>query len=353
MRIGLIAPPWVPVPPPAYGGTEMVIDLLARGLQAAGHEVLLAAAGDSTCPVFLVPGTPAADPGATNDATTLLAHVVTAVEAMTDVDLIHDHTGAAAGYRYRPGGMPLVATNHNQFDAAARTLFRDAARDAAVVAISHDHARHADGVPIARVIHHGLDPSTRPVGDGTGGYAVFLGRIDPTKGVAEALRIARAADVPLRIAAKMRDASEHDYFEHEVRPLLTRDHEYLGEVSDAEKQVLLGEAFALLNPIQWAEPFGLVMIEALAAGTPVVGTPSGAAPEIVQPGVTGFLAQVDELAALLPRATSLDRAACRKDLEQRFSADRMVQEHLQLYGRLTDTGPVRSAAGSLTGVARR
>ena len=334
MRIGVIAPPWMPVPPPAYGGTEMVVDLLARGLQAAGHDVLLAASCDSTCPVPTVPGTPASDPASTNDATALMAHIVTAYAAMGDVDVIHDHTPAGPLYRHRPAGVPLAVTHHNAFTPEAITLFRAAAREAAVIAISRDHAGQGSGVPIARVIHHGLDLAEVPVGEGGGGYAVFLGRMDPAKGAVEALTIARSAGVPLRLAAKMRTEGEHSYFDSEVRPLLTREHEYIGEVDGAEKYRLLGGALALLNPIQWAEPFGLAMIEALATGTPVVGTPRGSAPEIVQPGITGFLAEVDELPDLLPRAADLDRAACRADVEARFSVDRMVADHVELYQEL-------------------
>lgn len=334
MRIGLVAPPWVAVPPPAYGGTEMVVDLLARGLADAGHEVLLAAAADSTCPVPLVPGTGAADPDATNDATALMAHIVTAYAAMDGMDVIHDHTPAGPLYSGRPRGVPVAVTNHNAFSEEAITVFGAAAETSAVVAISHDHASRATGVPIARVIHHGIDTSRVPVGTGKGGFAVFLGRIDPAKGVVEALRIARAAGVPLRIAAKMRDASELAYFDEQVRPLLTAEQEYIGEVSEAEKQQLLGDAFALLNPIQWAEPFGLAMTEALATGTPVVGTPYGSAPEIVESGVTGYLAEVDDLVELLPRAAELDRAACRADVERRFSAERMVRAHVALYEEL-------------------
>jgi glycosyltransferase involved in cell wall biosynthesis len=312
----------------------MVVDLLARGLAEAGHEVLLAAAADSTCPVPMVPGTGAADPDATNDATALMAHVVTAYGAMGDVDVIHDHTPAGPLYRGRPAGVPVAVTNHNAFSEEAITVFGTAAANSAVIAISHDHASRARGVPIARVIHHGIDTSRLPVGSGRGGFAVFLGRIDPTKGVVEALRIARAAGVPLRIAAKMRDASELAYFDDQVRPLLTAEQEYIGEVTDAEKQELLGEAFALLNPIQWAEPFGLAMAEALATGTPVVGTPYGSAPEIVESGVTGYLADVDDLAGLLPRAADLDRAACRADVVRRFSVERMVRDHVELYEEL-------------------
>ncbi len=331
MRIGLIAPPWVPVPPPAYGGTEEVVDLLARGLVAAGHEVLLGAAADSTCPVPLVPGTAASDTEALNESTSQLAHVVVSYDGMGGVDLVHDHTVVGPLYRGRPPDVPVVITNHGPFTGDTLTLFRAMSRDTAIVAISADHASHANGVPITRVIHHGLDVARVPVGSGRGGYAAMLARMSPTKGVVEALQIARAAGVPLRIAARLAEPGEIAYFESEVKPLLTSEHTYIGEVSAAEKYALLGEAFALLNPIQWSEPFGLAMIESLASGTPVMATPRGAAPEIVRHGETGFLGPVEELAAQLVAAASLDRARCRADVEERFSAQRMVADHIALY----------------------
>lgn len=331
MRIGLIAPPWVPVPPPAYGGTEMVVDLLARGLQQAGHDVLLAAASDSTCPVPRVPGTMASDYEALNGTVTALAHAVHSYPALGDVDVIHDHTIAGPLMGHRPPGVPVVVTNHGPFTDDTMVLFRAMAADTSIVAISHNQASHATGVPIARVIHHGLDAGRVPVGRGEGGYAAFLGRMSATKGVAQALRIAREAGVPLRLAAKMREPAERAYFEAEVRPLLTSEHVYVGEVDDAGKYELLGDAFALLNPIQWSEPFGLAMIEALATGTPVVATSRGSAPEIVVHGTNGFLGAADELVGLLPRAADLDRATCRADVEARFSVARMVQGHVALY----------------------
>ena len=350
MRIGLIAPAWVPVPPPAYGGTEVVVDLLARGLQAAGHDVLLAAAADSTCPVPRVPGTAPSDYEALNETVSALVHSVRAYAAMGEVDLIHDHTITGPLYRRRPPGIPVVVTNHGPFAGGTLTLFRAMAPDTAIMAISRDQAGHADGFGITRVIHHGLEPERIRIGRGDGGYAAFLGRMSPTKGVAHALRIARAAGVPLRIAAKMREPAEKAYFEAEVRPLLTREHEYVGEVSDAEKYELVGAAFALLNPIQWSEPFGLAMVEALATGTPVVATPSGSAPEIVRHGETGFLAEVDDLAELLPRAAELDRDLCRADVETRFSAARMVADHLRLYDDILSARTrMSSGTGRLSG----
>lgn len=334
MRIGLIAPPWVPVPPPAYGGTEEVVDLIARGLVAAGHEVLLGAASDSTCPVPLVPGTAASDTEALNESTSQQAHVVVSYDGMTDVDLVHDHTVVGPLYRGRPTGVPVVVTNHGPFTGDTLTLFKAMSRDTAIVAISADHASHANGVPITRVIHHGLDLTQVPVGAGHGGYAAMLTRMSPSKGVVEALHIARAAGVPLRIAARLAEPGEIAYYKAEVKPLLTSEHTYIGEVSTAEKYTLLGEAFALLNPIQWPEPFGLAMIEALACGTPVVATPRGAAPEIVRHAETGFLGPVADLADHLLAAPSLDRARCRADVEERFSAQRMVADHIALYSDL-------------------
>lgn len=337
MRIGLICPPWVPVPPPSYGGTELVVDVLARGLQREGHQVLLAAAADSSCPVPMVPGTEKANFAELNGVKSHLSHVVIAYQAMRGVDIIHDHTLGGPLHRGRPPGIPVVTTNHGPFDAQTNTVFRALAQDTTTVAISANQASHAVGFQVDRVIHHGIEIAAVPVGAGDGGYAACLARMSPSKGIADAIRIARAADVPLRIAAKMREPNEIAYFEQEVRPLLSSEHEYLGEITEDEKYELLGGAFAMLNPIRWAEPFGLTMIESLATGTPVVGTPYGSAPEIIQSGITGYLARGEELARLLPLAAELDRAACRARAEDRFSSQRMVANHIALYNSLLNS----------------
>jgi glycosyltransferase involved in cell wall biosynthesis len=331
----MISTPWTPLPPPAYGGIEAVVDRLVRGLQDAGHELLVAAPGDSTCPAPLVPNAPHADPGAAWLTEAELAHVVRAYQAMAGMDVIHDHTFAGPLYRRRPPGTPIVTTNHGPFRPELSNIYRAMATDAAVVAISRHHASTAGEVPIIRVIYNGIDVDSVPVGDGAGGYFCFLGRMSPRKGVRQAALIAHRAGVPLRIGAKMQDKTEREYFDCAVAPLLGSDVEYLGELDTDEKYQLLGGATALLNPIQWPEPFGLVMIEALAAGTPVVATPAGAAPEIVDDGVTGFLRDdIGSLAAVLPRAARLDRDRCRREVRSRFSADRMVAGHLELYAEL-------------------
>lgn len=348
MRIGMIAPPWVPVPPPAYGGTEAVVDLLARGLAGLGHDVLLASAAGSTCPVPLVPGTAVGEFEDIGQSTSELAHVIRAYAAMGDIDVIHDHTVVGPLYRHRPAGIPVVATNHGALSAPMDTIYAAMAPDVHLIAISHKQAEMTPGIEVARVIHHGLETAAVPVGSGAGGYAAFLGRINPDKGIVQAIEIARAAGIPLRIAAKMREASEIIYFRDAVQPLLGGDIEYLGEVDHKTKYDLLKDAIALLNPLQWEEPFGLMMIEALATGTPVVGTPRGAAPEIVRHGVTGFLGQVDELAGYLQQAADLDRATCRADAVERFDAARMVTDHVQLYEDVltgSGAGRWRSRAG--------
>ncbi|RNE59320.1 glycosyltransferase family 4 protein [Cryobacterium tepidiphilum] len=335
MRIGIVAPPWLPVPPPGYGGIESAVDTLAVALQAAGNEVVLAASDDSTCPVERLPGFPPADPTAVGSTLEELRHVALAYPQLTGVDVIHDHTLAGPLYRNRPPRVPVAATVHGPFVPAMLDVYRAMSRDVSLVAISHSQAATAAGVRVSRVIHHAIQYVDVPVGAGRGGYACFLGRMDPSKGVLEAIRIARIAGIPLRIAAKMRDHSEHDYFTEVIRPLLGPSVEFIGELGTAEKYDLLGGALALVNPLQWAEPFGMVMIESLAAGTPVVATPRGSAPEIVDDGRTGYLRDGEAaLVQALQRAGELDRGLCRMAVEERFGPERMASEHLELYRRM-------------------
>jgi glycosyltransferase involved in cell wall biosynthesis len=338
MRIALIAPPWVPVPPPKYGGTELVLDTLARGLQSSGHEVLLCTTGDSECPVPVAAtremsaGTDAISPAVE------LCHVIEAYEHIRAwrADIVHDHTLAGPLYSVR-FDVPVVTTNHGPFDVDMLPLYRVIGASRPVIAISQHHASTAADVPIAAVIHHGLDASACIPGRGEGGYALFLGRMHPTKGVHRAASIARAAGVPLKIAAKCRESGERDYFEQQVEPLLGGAIEYVGEVSREEKMHLLAEASCLLNPVDWPEPFGMVMAEALTCGTPVVARRRGAAPEIVHDGVTGFVRETDEeLVEVLRRVHQLDRERCRADALERFSAERMVTDHISLYRRTVD-----------------
>jgi glycosyltransferase involved in cell wall biosynthesis len=310
-----------------------VLDRLARGLVRAGHEVLLAAAANSTCPVPRVSGTDEANLQAPvyGDTVSELRHVIRSYAELRGVDVVHDHTLAGPLFRAEHLDAPVLTTNHGPFDATLTPIFR-AMQGVGIVAVSHHQASTAIGVPIAGVVHHGIDTGTIPVGRGDGGYVSFLGRMSRDKGVREAALIARAVGLPLRIAAKLREPAEREYFEAEVEPLLCSDVEYVGELGYREKLELVGGSLALLNPIQWPEPFGLVMIEALATGTPVVGSPFGAAPEIIDDGVTGHLRTghrplVDALLAV----AALDRTACRAAAAERFSTERMVADHVRLY----------------------
>jgi glycosyltransferase involved in cell wall biosynthesis len=312
------------------------VDSLARGFAAAGHDVVLAAPTDSECPVPLAPDMRGSEPAELGFTLSELSHVIRAYRGMGGVDIIHDHTLAGPLYSNRPSSVPVVTTIHCQLTPSAADIYRAVGETASIVAISRDQISRAPDVPIARVIHHGMDLSSVPRGTGQGGYACFVGRMSPDKGPAQAITIARKAGIPLRLAAKIREPEEMRYFQEVVKPLLGSNEEFIGEIGNADKYALMGEACVFLNPIQWAEPFGLVMIEALATGTPVIGTPVGAAPEIVVDGITGYLASLDELAALLPRAAALSRDACRASVEERFSAERMVADHLSLYGQILE-----------------
>ncbi|MHC1557834.1 glycosyltransferase family 4 protein [Actinomycetospora sp. C-140] len=339
MRIGIVAPPWVPVPPVAYGGTEAVIDNLAHGLVAEGVDVRLFTVGTSTCPVpsdhlFDDPVAPM------NTALPEAAHVLAAYDALDDVDLIHDHTvlGPLVAGRRGATRVPVVTTLHHLLTPPALRVAAEAARHASIVAISRSQARSAVGVPVTAVIHHGIDLDVHRFGPGDGGHLMYIGRMAPEKGVHRAVRVARAAGRRLVLATKIRTPEERAYYEDEVRPLLLPDAEPPREMGPDQRARLLGGAVALVNPIRWREPFGLVMAEALACGTPVVTFPEGAAPEIVDDGRTGFLCDdEDAMVAALDRIGSLDRRACRAAAEQRFSVARMARDHVRLYRALLDT----------------
>jgi glycosyltransferase involved in cell wall biosynthesis len=346
MRIGLIASPWIPVPPPTYGGTELIVDNLARGLAARGHDVRLFTVPESTCPVEKLSELPSvAEPMGFILPET--RHVIAAYQAFTDVDVIHDHTvlGPVIAAGHKHPDVPVVFTNHGQVSPQTLPLLCAAADVGSLVAISGDqHSR--DDVPVTATIHHGIDVDTFPYGPGGGGYAMFLGRMNPDKGPERAIRIAREAGLPLVLCAKMWEPGEHAFFEDVVKPMLGDDVDLRLSVGHDEMVELLRHAEAVINPICWNEPFGLVMAEALSCGTPVLAFPRGAAPEIIEHGVTGWLGSDEsELASVLARAREFDRAACRASVERRFSLARMARDHERLYERLVRRSPRSVAAG--------
>jgi glycosyltransferase involved in cell wall biosynthesis len=331
MDIAIIAPTWLPIPAPAYGGTETVVDTLARGLADAGHSVLLVCHPESTCPVPRASVVPAEDTVRMGRASIELEHAIGAYSLVRDFEVVHDHTLAGPPLSARHPHLPVVATNHMPFTRTMTAIFGAAGPSVALVAISHSHAASTD-LPIAAVVHHGVDLATFPVGAGDGGYVAVLSRMAPEKGVHRAVAIARASGVQVRIAAKMREPREEQYFDEFVRPHLSDEVIYVGELDADEKRSLLAGASALLNPIEWSEPFGMAMIEAMACGTPVVGCPRGAAPEIVEDGVTGYLGTTDEeLIAGLHALDRIDRAACRRRVAEVFSVERMVEGYVEVY----------------------
>ena len=356
MRIGLIAPPWIPVPPPGYGGIEEVIDNLARGLTALGHDVRLFTVGKSTCPVsrrwlYRSPAEPI------GDHFREAAHVAAAYQALADADIIHDHTELGpllAGRRGIPR-PPVVTTVHGPVIPGNRRTLAETARYASIVAISCAHARSFGDIPVTAVIYHGIDLDVYTPGPGTGGYVLFIGRMSPDKGVHHAVRVARRAGWPLVITAKMREPAERGYFDEQVRPLLGPDDDMLAEQPLTARVDLLRHAAALLNPITWPEPFGPVMAQALAAATPVLAFPNGAAPEIIDHGRTGYLcADEDDMTTAIAHIGEIDRRQCRAAAEQRFSLVRMAADYDRLYRAILEhPGRVGSVIWRMPGAARQ
>lgn len=343
MKIGMIVPPWLPIPPVGYGGLEVVVDNLVRGLDSAGHEVLLCAAGDSTCPVTTVaPFRKHVDlPGGGVGVKHELAHVCQSYRMLEEwsPDVVHDHTytGPLIGKLHHPD-LPVVTTNHMAFGWELQEYYGSIAKDVPIVALSQHHASTTT-MPLAAVIHNGTDVYDIQTGYGEGNYAVWIGRWDEEKGPHTAIDVARRLGINLKLAARPPTPKQRHYFETAIQPVLGNYHghyvQWVGEVpSGIRKSELLGEAFCFLNPIEWDEPFGMTMIEALAHGTPVVVNRRGSAPEIVVDGETGYLC--DDLADLEAAVIqcydgSLDRQACRKDAVTRFSTRRMVRAYLELY----------------------
>ncbi len=330
----MIAPPWVPVPPVAYGGTELMIDLLCRGLLDAGHEVTLFASGDSKCPVPMQSYFDKAVDFVANGALFEMRHVFAAYEAFADYDVIHDHT-MIGPLSWRSDRMPpVVTTNHGPFQQDTMEFWEQLSkRNVSIIAISRNQASQATpGIKIDQVIHHGLNPDDFTVGAGNGGYFASLGRTVPEKGIHTACELAKEAGVPLKIAAKSREPFEKEFFEQAIRPLLSKDIEYLGELNKADTQQFLREAKALLNPIAWAEPFGLVMTEAFAVGTPVIASRCGSVPEIVTEGKTGYICKSkEEFLTAINNIDQIDRGQCRNEIETVFSVANMTAKHLAVY----------------------
>ncbi len=338
MRIAQIAPLYERVPPSLYGGTERVVAWLTDELVQLGHEVTLFASGDSETSARLVPCSPQSL-RLDQQAVDRLAHHVVLLEEVArraeEFDVLHWHIDYLHYPLSRRLGRPHLTTLHGRLDIPDLVPLYQEFDEVPVVSISQSQR---DPVPEANwvgTVHHGLPRGLHRPGDGRGGYLAFLGRISPEKRVDRAIEIARGAGWPLRIAAKI-DPADQAYFDAEIRDLLEAPHvEFLGEIAETDKGELLGGAAALLFPIDWMEPFGLVMIEAFACGTPVIAWRQGAVREIVEDGVTGFAVEsLAEAIEAVGQVGSISRARCREEFERRFTADRMARDYLALYERL-------------------
>jgi len=340
MRIAQVAPLYESVPPKLYGGTERVVSYLTEELVRMGHEVTLFASGDSRTQARLVAGCPRAlwrDPGCKE---TLPQHVKLMELVFADVsrfDLIHFHSDYVHLPLLRRLQVPSLTTVHGRVDIPeVRTLFEEYA-DIPLASISDSQRRPIPNANWQGTVHHGLPRDLHPFCGKSEGYLAFLGRISPEKRLDRAIEIARRTGRRLKIAAKLY-AEEDDYYRETIEPLLlqSRDFiEFVGEVGGREKDEFLGKADALLFPIDWPEPFGLVMIEALASGTPVIAWREGSVPEIVEDGATGFVVDnIDEAVAAVNRLEWLDRHDCRRAFENRFDAARMAEEYVAIYRRL-------------------
>jgi len=340
LRIAQIAPLWERVPPILYGGTERVVAHLTEELVHRGHAVTLFASGDSDTRAQLVAAAPRAlrlDPEARDPLAPHMIELAQVFEHAREFDVIHSHVDYLAFPLARLSPVPMLHTMHGRLDQPyLRPLYRHF-RDQPMVSISN-----AQRAPLARLgmrwvatVYHGLPLERYRYASRAGRYLVFLGRLSPEKRPDLAIEVAKRVGLPLKIAAKV-DPADRAYFAREIAPLL--DHplvEYLGEVGDGAKIELLGGALALLFPIDWPEPFGLVMIEAMACGTPVVARPCGSVPEVIADGRTGFLADtLEELIDAVKRVDELDRAECRRLVERRFTAERMADDYLAVYRQL-------------------
>lgn len=335
MRIAVVAPVWFPIPPPAYGGIEWVVSLLADGLAEAGHDVTLFASGDSYTKATLVAAyseAPSADIGTT---TPELRHALACYERADNFDIVNDHSGPLGAALGATVETPVVHTVHGPMVGADGELYASLARVAprvGLISVSLNQRKPQPDLHWVANCHNALDLNAYPVHAERGEYLLFLGRMSADKGCHRAVEVAREAGLPLRIAGKMREPAEREYFEAYVAPHLGDGIEYLGETSHGKKVALLQNARATLFPIEWEEPFGLVMVEAMACGTPVLATRRGSVPEVVEDGLTGFVC--DDVDEIVERFGSLDQLSPRKIRDrarERFDSERMTEGYEAVY----------------------
>ena len=340
MRVIVIAPPWYPVPPTGYGGIELVVALEAHELQSRGHDVTVIASGGSDVDAALLAPLPEPPPaGMVGNGFCEAFHALAAYACVDGADVVHDHSGVVgpAVASRDPSLPPVVHTLHGPWTAESRQFYRQIDSALHLVAISHAQ-RHANpDVRYAATIHNGIDLDAYPLTTGPrGDDLVYIGRATEDKNPAGAIRVARAAGRELKLVVKRHQPEEHDYWKHCVAPLLGSDVEVFEDIDHDAKVKLLQHAYAMVFPIVWPEPFGLVMVEAMACGTPVIAGRHGAAIELIDHGRTGFLCDTQvEMVSAIERVERLDRNACHHHVRDHFSASRMAADYEALFDELT------------------
>ena len=348
MKIAQVAPLFESVPPQGYGGTERVVSYLTEELVRQGHQVTLFASGDSVTQAHLVAACPRAL-RLDEQCVDQLAHCMVLLEHVfrqaPTFDLLHFHIDYLHFPLSARQRVPHVTTLHGRLDIPDLVPVYQTFPSMPVVSISDAQRLPLPGLQWQGTVYHGLPEDLYTFQDTPGSYLAFLGRISPEKGIEQAIAIARQAGMPLKIVAKI-DQVDREYFQAVVQPLLDDPLvEYLGEMGERDKNAFLGQAYALLFPIDWPEPFGLVMIEALACGTPVIAYGRGSVPEVVEDGVTGWIvAGRDDAIQAIAQVSTLSRRRCRQTFEERFSATQMTQNYLRIYQQLLEPRTKRTAA---------
>src|ERR1700739_2772812 len=337
MKIAQVAPLIESVPPRLYGGTERIVSYLTEELVGLGHAVTLFASGDSITSADLVSCSTRAlrlDPAVRDTIPHFMLMIDKVRERAEQFDVIHFHVDLFHFPLFRALAAQTLTTLHGRQDLGDLKPFYSRFRDMPLISISDDQRRPLPHANFVATIHHGIPASLHRPSFGPGSYLAFLGRIAPEKRPDRAIRIARAAGIPLKIAAKV-DKVDEDYFRNDIRPLIDGPGvEFIGEINEREKTKFLGEAAALLFPVDWPEPFGLAMIEAMACGTPVLAFRCGSVPEVIDDGTTGKVVDSEEEAIVaLPEILSYDRRAVRQRFEDRFTATRMAKDYVNTYRR--------------------
>jgi glycosyltransferase involved in cell wall biosynthesis len=335
VRVAILAPAWFAVPPSGYGGIEWVVWLLADALVDAGHEVTLFASGDSRTRAKLVSVFTEAPSALIGRSQPELHHALTCYARAGEFDVVNDHTGMLGAVLGQVVDTPVVHTVHGPLEGEPGEVYEligKVAPHVGLISISMNQRKSKPHLNWIANCHNALDFSVYPVKPHRGDYLLFLGRLSPDKGAHRAVAVAMETGLPLKIAGKMQDPREETYFREFVEPHLVDGIEYLGEVSHGEKVELLQNARATLFPIEWEEPFGLVMIESMACGTPVIATRWGAVPEVIEHGRSGIIVDdYREMSRVLDDADELDPFELRRYVEEEFSPRRMMLDYVAAY----------------------